>query len=131
MNYGEKPLEIPPEEGGTPRTGRSIRAITEVGLPALRGTEEDIAAAMEIRLDKLIAADDLLTELRSDEQETELGPMAGAKPERPVSPEDVRRAQMALNRLRHQEDAAWWLANRDRTARELIAMFAEDPPASI
>jgi len=124
MNYGDRPLSIPPEQDATPQTGRAIRAITEVGLPPLRGTEADIAAAAGIRLDRLIAADDLLTGMRTDEQETELGHMAGATPAKPVSPDDVRRAQTALNRLRHQDDAAWWLANGDRTAEELIAVFS-------
>jgi hypothetical protein len=125
MNYGDRPLTIPPEEDGTPQTGRTIRAITEAGLPPLHGAEADIAVATEIRLEKLMAADDLLTLLRSDEQETELGHMAGAKPETPVSPDDVRAAQVALNRLRHQEEATWWLAHRDHAARELLAMFTE------
>jgi hypothetical protein len=126
MNYGDKPLNIPPEEDGTPETARSIRAITEVGLPPLRGTEADIDVAGEIRLDKLIAADDVLTLLRSDHQETDLGHMAGMKPAKPVSADDVRRAQMGLNRLRHQDDAAWWLAHRDRTPLELIEMFGDN-----
>jgi hypothetical protein len=128
MNYGDRPLNIPPEEDGTPESERSIRAITEVGLPPLQGTEADIAAATEIRLAKLIAADDLLTMLRSDHQETDLGHMAGMQPAKPVSVDDVKRAQVALNRLRHQDDAAWWLANRDRTAQELIEMFEHDAP---
>jgi hypothetical protein len=125
MNYGDKPLTIPQEEDATPETGRTIRAITEVGLPALQGDEAAIAEAAEIRLAKLMAADDLLSALRTDKQETELGHMAGARPEKPVSAEEVRAAQTALNRLRHQEDAGWWLAQRDRTARELLAMFSE------
>jgi|SwirhisoilCB3_FD_contig_41_1939314_length_858_multi_2_in_0_out_0_1 hypothetical protein len=125
MNYGDRPLTIPPEEGGTPHTERSIRAITEVGLPPLRGTEADIAAATEIRLDKLIAADDILTQLRTDEQATELGDMSAIPPEAPVSKNEVQAAQAVLNSLRHQDEAAWWLAHRDRTAQQLLAMFAE------
>ena len=123
MNYGDRPLNIPKEEDGTPQTDRSIRAITEVGLPPLRGTEADVATAVEIRLAILIAADDVLTDMRSDEQETALGPMAGMQPTQPTSRADVHAAQTALNRLRHQDDATWWLANRDRAARELIEMF--------
>ena len=126
MNYGDRPLTVPPEEDGTPQTQRAIRAITEAGLPPLRGGEEDIAAAHEIRLAKLIAADDILTQLRSDEQETELGHMAGAQPQAPVSKNEVRQEQIALNRLRHQDDAAWWLAQRDRTAQELLALFLSE-----
>jgi hypothetical protein len=130
MNYGDRPLNIPPEEDATPATERSIRAITEVGLPPLRGMAADIAAAHEIRLAKLIAADDLLTQLRNDEQETELGHMAGAQPSAPVSRQEVQEAQAALNRLRHQDDAAWWLAQNDRSVQELLALFRADrqPP---
>jgi hypothetical protein len=77
----------------------------------LRGTEDEIAA------------DDLLTQLRTDEQETELGHMAGAQPQTPVSKDEVRSEQIALNRLRHQDDAAWWLEQRDRAIKELLEMF--------
>ncbi len=127
MNYGDRPLTIPPEEGGTPHTERSIRAITEVGLPPLRGTDADIAAAVEIRLDKLEAADDVLTQMRVDEQETELGSQSANPPQVPITKEEVQTVQRALNRLRHQDEAAWWLGQQERTARELLLMFADDP----
>src|SRR5579862_4455591 len=124
MNYGDKPLEIPPQEGGTPETERSIRAITEVGLPSLRGTEADIGEAAALRLDKLIAADDLMTELRTEEQQAELDQQDAPNGRRTELATAVHRAQTALNHLRHQDDAAWWLMQRDRTARELLEMFA-------
>jgi hypothetical protein len=126
MNYGDKPLTIPPEEGGTPHTPRSIRAITEVGLPALQGTEADIAAASEIRLDKLSAADEVLTLLRTNQQETELGAQSANPPSIPVAESQVQVAQMALNTLRHQDAADWWLAHQDQTARQLLEMFTDN-----
>jgi hypothetical protein len=124
MNYGDRPLELPPQEGGTPETERSIRAITEVGLPVLVGTPEDVDAAAVVRLDKLRAADDLLTELRVSEREGEVAHAVSVSSSPAVSVAEVQRAQEALNHLRHQQDAAWWLANRDRTARELLDAFA-------
>jgi len=125
MNYGDRPLTIPHEDDATPESERAIRAITEAGLPQLRGTEPEVAFAANIRLQKLISADDYLTQLRNDEQETALGPMAGAQPSAPVSKSEVRREQAALSRLRHQDDASWWIARQDRTAVELLSSFLE------
>jgi hypothetical protein len=125
MNYGDRPLTIPPQEGGTPETERSIRALTEAGLPALQGTPTDIEAARAIRLNKLIAADDVLTALRTNEQQTELGEASAVPPESPVSESQVQAAQRALNQLRHQEEALWWLARRECSARELVELFLE------
>lgn len=125
MNYGDKPLTIPPQEGGEPETERSIRAVTEVGLPPLRGTEADITAAQEIRLDVLVAADDVLTQLRTAVQETDLGTMSANPPRVPISKDVVKSAQVALNSLRHQDDAAWWLSHRDESPRVLLQLFME------
>lgn len=125
MNYGDRPLNVPPESDATPRTERAMRAITEAGLPGLRGAPPDLEAASEVRLAKLMEADDVMTALRTAEQQTELGGDSAIQPETPVSDADVRAAQAALNRLRHQQDAAWWLAHQDRSARELMALFEE------
>ena len=104
------------DEPGTPRT---VRAIAEAGLPVLTGSPADIETASKIRLTKLIAADDLLSELRGNEAITEEHAAAAIPPPH-VTHTQVQQAQAALNRLRHQTEAAWWIAHQSHTAQSLL-----------
>lgn len=96
------------------------RAIATVGLPPLSGTTTDVARANEIRTRILIEADDVLTRLRSDETITEAQLDTDIVSPRQVNTEQVHAAEVALNRLRSQTDAGWWLKQADATAGSLI-----------
>lgn len=115
----------PPEADETPRTPRSQEAATEAGLPALTGSGPEIAQAEPIRTALLMDADDYLTELRTNQILTEEQQDTAVMPDQPVSAEQVRAAQMALNRLRHQTDAGWWIAHRDWGVCDLLAEMAK------
>ena len=108
------------DEPGSPRT---VRAIAEAGLPALAGSPTDIETARDIRAAKLIAADDLLSALRGNEAMTEEHALAAIPPP-PVTHAQVQAAQAALNRLRHQTDAQWWIARQSHSAQELLDTLA-------
>ena len=101
----------------TPGTKKTI---TEGGLPALVGAETEIGQAREVRSRILVEADDVLTRLRSDEIITEAQSDTAIVSPRQVSSDQVHAAEVALNRLRGQTDAAWWVANSGRTAGELL-----------
>lgn len=107
------------DEPGTPRT---IRAIAEAGLPALIGSQTDIEAARDIRIAKLIAADDLLSEMRGNEAMTEEHALSAIPPPH-VTHAQVQQAQAALNRLRHQTEAQWWIAHQSHSAQSLLDAF--------
>lgn len=113
-------VELP--ETDEPGTQRTIRAIALVGLSPLLGGEKEVALAEEIRARHLVAADDLLSELRGNEAITEEHP-AGALPVPQVTHAQVQRMQTALNRLRHQTEATWWIAQSDAPTRTLIETF--------
>ena len=120
MSIEEIPIELKPPEDETPRTHRTERAVAEVGVPELVGDNKAVAQAREARSAVLIDADDILSEWRSDAISMD-GPQDPARP--PVlSPAalKVRKAQRALNRIRHQTDAAWWVENGSRGARALL-----------
>ncbi len=108
------------DEPGSPRT---VRAIAEAGLPALTGSLTDIETARDIRVAKLIAADDLLSTMRGNEALTEEHALAAIPPPS-VTHAQVQTAQAALNRLRHQTDAQWWIANQSHSAQALLDTFA-------
>lgn len=108
-----------------PATPRTVRAIALTGVPPLTGADADIAAADPIRAARLIEADDILTALRGNETLTEEH-TAAAIPPPPVSHAQVQQAQIALNRLRHQTEAAWWLSHRNDTAQALLNGLIED-----
>ena len=112
-------VELPEtDEPGTPRT---VRAIALVGLHPLTGTEEDIASADPIRTAHLIAADDLMSELRGLEAITEEHP-AAAIPLKEVTRTEVHEMQVALNRLRHQTEALWWIGHKETPTRTLLTL---------
>ena len=115
-------LSLSPEDDATPHSPRAIRAVALVGVPELTGAEADIAAAAPIRERLLIAADDYLTALRGDEILTTEQTDTAISVSRPVSAAEVLAAQKALNRLRHETDAAWWLARREATIEETLRL---------
>ena len=102
-----------------PATPRTIRAIALTGVPPLTGDPADVAAADGVRAARLIEADDILTELRGNQTLTEEH-TAAAIPPPPVSHAQVQQAQAALNRLRHQTEARWWLNHQNDSAQVLL-----------
>ena len=105
-------------------TAGTKRSITEGGLPELVGSGAD--AAREIRTSILIDADDVMSRLRSDEIITEAQVDTDITSPRQVNPGQVHSAEAALNRLRGNTDAAWWLAQEGRTAGEIIAEMMQE-----
>lgn len=105
---------VPLEE---PKAETTRENITEAALPDLVGAESEIAAAQEVRTRILMEADDLLSRLRAQERLYEL-------PDRNAPP-GIAVWVAALQALRGQEDAAWWLANRDAGARALLEALHE------
>lgn len=128
MPIEEKPIELEPPEDETPRSRRTERAVAEVGLPELTGNEQAVAQARELRTDVLVEADDILSEWRSDAISMDGPPDPARPPSLSLAALKVRKAQMALNRLRHQTDAEWWLANGPRGARTLLEEGIEETP---
>ena len=106
-------------------TAGTKRSITEGGLPELVGSGAD--AAREIRTSILIDADDVMSRLRSDEIITEAQSDTDITSPRQVSPSQVHAAEAALNRLRGNTDAAWWLAQEARSAGDIIAEMMLEP----
>lgn len=93
--------------------------VAAAGLPAMNGTPEEVEAAEPIRLSLLIAADERLTQLRSNLNQYE-GHTAEAIPTPAVMPKQVADAEEALRRLRHEKSAPWWLANREADVDALL-----------
>ena len=102
-----------------PATPRTVRAIAEAGLPFLTGSPSDVETAANIRAAKLIAADDLLSTLRGNEALTEEHSLAAIPPPH-ITHAQVQQAQAALNRLRHQTEAGWWIAHESHSAQSLL-----------
>jgi hypothetical protein len=111
-------VELP--ETDDPSTPRTVRAIALAGLPPLTGADTD--AANDIRATKLIEADALLSDMRGSEAITEEHP-AGAIPMPPVTHAQVQQMQAALNRLRHQTEAEWWISHQHDTSQALLDLF--------
>jgi hypothetical protein len=106
------------EPGETPGTKR---AITEGGLPPLIGADAELAQAREIRRRILVEADDVLTRLRSDEIITEAQVDTDIVSPRQVTVDQVHSAEYALNRLRNETQAVWWIAQSGRSAGDILA----------
>ena len=106
------------EFGETPGTKRTI---AEGGLPKLDGTPEQNEQAEEIRTRLLVQSDEILSRLRSDQIMTEAQKDTAVISPRQVTSEQVHSAEVALNKLRNQTDAAWWLAQSDASASTLLA----------
>ena len=121
--------DLMPENLGdqTPRSERSIRAVAEVGLPELTGSEQDVEAARETRARLLVEADDLLTEMRTNHILTEEQKDTAITVAQPITHAQVVQAQIALDRLRHKMEASWWLAHKNDGAAALLAAFAVNP----
>ena len=117
-------VELP--ETDDPSTPRTVRAIALAGLAPLTGT--DVDAANDIRAAKLIEADALLSEMRGSEAISEEY-AAGAIPMPHVTHAQVQQMQAALNRLRHQTEAAWWIAHQRDTAQTLLDQSLNAAPA--
>lgn len=117
-------FEAVDETEGTKRT------ITAGGLPDLQGEIGDRDRAAEIRTRILVEADDVLTRLRSDEILTEAQSDTAIVSPRQVNPAQVHAAETALNHVRRQADAAWWIAQSDRSAAEIIAALMENPEST-
>lgn len=96
------------------------------GLPPLTGNPTDVQAAGDIRISKLIEADDLLSAMRGNEAMTEEHALAAIPPPH-VTHAQVQQTQAALNRLRHQADAAWWIAHQSHSAQALLDAFMSNP----
>lgn len=109
-----------PELAELRETEGTKRTITEAALPELTGSASDVAAALEIRSRILMEGDDVLTRLRSDEIITEAQKDTAIVSPRQVTSEQVHAAQAALNRLRGNADAAWWMAQAERSAGEIL-----------
>ena len=105
------------------------RAITEGGLPELSGAAAELASAREIRTRILIEADDVLTRLRSDEIITEAQKDTAIVSPRQVNSDQVRAAEVALNRLRNHTDGGWWVAQASRSAGEILTEMMTNPAA--
>src|SRR4051794_34725006 len=87
-------------------TDGNKRMITEGGLPELNGSPDDVEAARDVRSRILVDADDILTRLRSDETITDAQKDTAIVSPRQVTAQQVHSAEIALNRLRSQADAA-------------------------
>lgn len=100
--------------------GRTMaQRVTQAGLPALIGTAEEIAAAEPIRSRLLMAADERLSQLRSDRNEYAAHTVE-AIPTPAVMPGQVIMSETALRHLRHQVSAAWWLGHQHSDLAELL-----------
>lgn len=111
----------PPPADETPRTPRSQLAATEAGVPELTGSPEEIGHAEEVRAAILMQADDYMTQLRANQILTEEQSDTDVVPDQPVTHAQVLAAQAALNRLRHQTDANWWIAHRQDDLPSLLS----------
>jgi len=103
------------------------RAMTQAGLPELTGQPDEVGRAQAIRTRILMEADDVMTRLRSDEVITEAQSDTGIKAPRQVSEDQVHAAEMALNKVRHQTDAAWWIGHEGATAEQLLSRLMTNP----
>jgi hypothetical protein len=108
----------PPRVREHPEDYSAEANITEAGLPALTGTEAEIAAAGPIRHAILMRADDEMSEIRATERLYELPS--------PTPPRGLPLLEAALHRLRHQTGAAWWIAHRDDDLRSLLTTFMQE-----
>ena len=102
-----------------PATPRTRGAIALAGVPPLTGTPAAVESADAIRAAKLTQADEILTALRGGETLAAEHTVAIIPPP-PVSHAQVQRAQVALNRLRHQTDAQWWLTHQHTPTQTLL-----------
>jgi len=105
------------EPGDTPGTKRTI---SQGGLPTLIGPQPDIARAQDIRTRILVEADDVLTRLRSDEIITDAQKDTAIVSPRQVNADQVRAAEIALNKVRGETDANWWILQANRSAGEIL-----------
>ncbi len=96
------------------------RQITHGGLQELKGSPEEIARAEEIRTRLLVEADDILTQLRSNPVLTASQVDTAIVAPEQVSEPQVNTTEAGLNRLRNRNDAAWWITNGARGARQLL-----------
>ena len=110
--------------GESPETQR---AMTEAGLPELTGQSSEVSRAHDIRTKILMEADDVLSRLRSDEIITESQSDTDIVSPRQVTDDQVHAAQMALNRIRHQSEAAWWIAHENETAAQILTRLMASP----
>lgn len=104
------------------------RAMTQAGLPELTGHPSELSRADTIRTRILMEADDVMTRLRSDEIITEAQSDTYIVSPRQVTEGQVHAAEMALNRLRHEPNAAWWLTQELATAEQLLIQLMANPP---
>lgn len=92
-------------------------------LPPLRGTDRQLPWARDVRKRLLAECDRLLREWeRLVETLARTGKTAAAERERVAR----RRAYDALEGVRAQTSAHWWIARRSQSARELLA--GTEPP---
>lgn len=123
MTLDEQPIQLVPEEDTTPRRTDAIRAIAEVGVPDLKGTPDEVTRGREIRLRFLVEADELLTRLRTNATLTQEQSDTAIVAPQQVRAEEVHVAQVALNRLRHQDNATWWIAHEEDRLDNLLRSF--------
>lgn len=109
--------ESPDETPGTQK------AVAQAGLLPLTGSAEAIAQAEAIRAQTLVDADNIITRMRSEEVLTDTDSTIVHPTTAPVTHEQVLATQAALNRLRHQTEADWWLQNGSRGAGALLNAF--------
>lgn len=113
------------ETNGTTEGERSIEEIVSgAELPELGGAPMEVRAAAEIRKRILNEADDVLSAVRENEilsnqnrDPALLGGMA------------IVEAERALQRLRRQSSAAWWLAQERRSAQDVLVDLLHNPDA--
>ncbi len=113
-------IEIGPGDNESPVTPRSKQAITEVGLPELQGSPEQVARGRDARTALLMKADDYLTELRTNGVLTDSQRDTDIVSPQQVSHEQVLSAQAALNDLRHLTDAEWWIVHAADPIEQLL-----------
>ncbi|HZO90464.1 MAG TPA: hypothetical protein VFB38_19210 [Chthonomonadaceae bacterium] len=103
---------MPAQQSGDNLPTTTQENITQAGLPALSGSAEQIAQAESIRTQILMRADDLVSALRAEERLFELPA--------PHPPPAIGEVEAALQRLRNQADAAWWIAHGPDGAYKLL-----------
>lgn len=103
----------------------SASIVEPAGLPALVGTEKQVAWATTIRVSLLAKVDEFLAYFETQ---------AAAHPEQAdviVTQRGI--AERALKNLRSQKYASWWIDNRGVSGRTLLAESADpaDQPTSV
>jgi hypothetical protein len=88
------------------------------GLPALRGTENQVGWAARVRTEKIAEIQTLLRDWR---RLIEAHERAERHPQAQKAREGYREALLAMEGIEGQDYAGWWLDRRSLTARQILA----------